>query len=171
MFSNFTGFLFFCQVQNTQNTNTLTDWSCKITTFWIPCKQLQLRNEKCVCCCFQMMQVFTSILQILATLALGLIVVLRQQNSGLSVNLHSSWFYSKCRLPPYMHEQCIVSFHKQREENPTQYTKEGETILSNLGKTESFNNFWGVSEHLKSISTKTRVIWCAQKGNIMNSSK
>ena len=57
-----------------------------------------------------------------------------------------------------MHEQCIVSFHKQREENPTQYTKEGETILSNLGKTESFNNFWGVSEHLKSISTKTRVI-------------
>ena len=50
-----------------------------------------------------------------------------------------------------MHEQCIVSFHKQREENPTQYTKEGETILSNLGKTESFNNFWGVSEHLKNI--------------------
>ena len=123
MFSNFTGFLFFCQVQNTQNTNTLTDWSCKITTFWILCKQLQLRNEKCVCCCFEMMQVFTSILQILATLALGFIVVLRQQNSGLSVNLHSSWFYSKCRLPPYMHEQCIVSFHKQREENPTQYTK------------------------------------------------
>ena len=171
MFSNFTGFLFFCQVQNTQNTNTLTDWSCKITTFWILCKQLQLRNEKCVCCCFQMMQVFTSILQILTTLALGFIVVLRQQNSGLSVNLHSSWFYSKCRLPQYMHEQCIVSFHKQREENPTQYTKEGETILSNLGKTESFSNFGGVSEHLKSISSKTRVIWGAQKGNIMNSSK
>ena len=151
MFSNFTGFLFFCQVQNTQNTNTLTDWSCKITTFWILCKQLQLRNEKCVCCCFQMMQVFTSILQILATLALGLIVVLRQQNSGLSVNLHSSWFYSKCRLPPYMHEQCIVSFinnekriqlNTQKRERQFYRTWERQRVSVILGELVSILNLY-----------------------------
>ena len=149
MFSNFTGFLFFCQVQNTQNTNTLTDWSCKITTFWILCKQLQLRNEKCVCCCFQMMQVFTSILQILATLALGLIVVLRQQNSGLSVNLHSSWFYSKCRLPPYMHEQCLfinnekrIQLNTQKRERQFYRTWERQRVSVILGELVSILNLY-----------------------------